>query len=208
MKNVLLIIIVLSYLSLWGCAASREIKAKSTSQRTDVFSEVIDGDSPPSGFCDLEIVAQFKTTPPGYYPLESKNPAIYSFVINIDGQSVTWDVSGKPDNTPRFGANGQRTIEGGEGMRYYLQNKLRLLCGQHNVFFALSSENIFKVVEAALKKDKMSLLRFNPVYNRGMPKLRQFRTPDHWEGPYYMKGLKDFDVEFLILEKDIYEVTT
>ncbi len=100
MKNVLLIIIVLSYLSLWGCAASREIMAKSTSELTDVFSEVKDGDSPPSGFCDLEIVAQFKTTPPGYYPLESEKPAIYSFMINIDGQSVTWDVSGKPDNTP------------------------------------------------------------------------------------------------------------
>ena len=142
MKNVLLIIIVFSYLSLWGCVASREIKAKSTSERTDVFSEVKDGDSPPSRFCDLEIVAQFKTTPHGYYPLESRKPAIYSFMINIDGQSVTWDVSGKPDNTPRYGATGQRTIEGGEGMRYYLQNKLRLLCQQHKVFFSLLSKNI------------------------------------------------------------------
>ena len=200
MKNVLLIIIVLSYLSLWGCAASGEIKAKSTSERTDVFSEVKDGDSPPSGFCDLEIVAQFKTTPPGYYPLESRKPAIYSFMINIDGQSVTWDVSGKPDNTPRYGATGQITIEGGEGMRYYLQKKLRLLCRQHKVFFSLLSENIFKEIEVSPKKDEMVLLRFTPVYNRGIPEFRRFNTLDQWEGQHYIKGLKDFDVELLYLK--------
>jgi|ERR1700690_164438 len=200
MKNVLLIIIVLSYLSLWGCAASREIKAKSTSERTDVFAEVKDADSPPSGFCDLEIVAQFKTTPPGYYPLESQNPAIYSFMINIDGQSVTWDVSGKPDNTPLYDANGQRTIEGGEGMRYYLQKELRLLCRQHKVFFSLPSETIFKEIEVPLKKDDMALLRFTPVYNRGIPEFRRFRTLDQWEGQHYLKGLKTFDVELLYLE--------
>ena len=187
------------YLSVSGCATSRGIKVKSISERTDVFSEVKDGESPQSGFCDLEIVAQFKTPPSGYYQLESKKQVSYSFVINVDGQSDIWDVSGKPNNTPLYDANGRRTIEGGEGMRYYVQKKLRLLCGQHKVFFALPRENIFREIAVSLKKDKMSLLRFTPIYNRGISEFGHFRRIDQWEGQHYMQGLKDFDVEFLSL---------
>ncbi len=198
-KKVLLIIIALSYLSMLGCAVSGEIKAKSISERIDVFYEVKDGESPSSGFCDLELIAQFKTIPPGYYPLESKKPAIYSFLVNVDGQSVTGDVPGRPDNTSLYNASGQRTIEGGEGVRYYLQKKLRILCGQHKVFFAVPRENIFREIAVSLKKDKMSLLRFTPIYNRGISEFGHFRRIDQWEGQHYMQGLKDFDVELLYL---------
>lgn len=59
-------------------------------------------------------------------------------------------------------------LNAGEGMRYYLQKKLTLLCGHHKVFFALPSETILKEIEVPLKRDKMSLLGVNPVYNRGI----------------------------------------
>ena len=41
----------------------------------------------------------------------NKKTVNYFFLITIDGQSVTWDVSGKTDNTPLYDANGWRTIE-------------------------------------------------------------------------------------------------
>ncbi len=59
-------------------------------------------------------------------------------------------------------------------MRYYLQKKLRLLCRQHKVFFALPSENIFREIEVSLKKDEMVLLRFTRFTTEESPNLGGF----------------------------------
>ena len=66
--SVVLLIVVLS-----GCgAAARTIAARSTSERSDVFTEVVGNEAAPSGYTDVLITASIKTHLEGYYPGESK----------------------------------------------------------------------------------------------------------------------------------------
>ena len=65
------------------------------------------------------------------------------FLLNVDGQAVTWKVDGHPETTPRYFEDGTRNPEGGTGIRYLLDRRIRLQPGIHHLFFGLPGEDFF-----------------------------------------------------------------
>lgn len=67
-------ILIVVGITLVGCSSTaKEIRMKSLSERTDVFSEIKEEGVIPEGFADLIIKASIKTHLEGYYIGESKN---------------------------------------------------------------------------------------------------------------------------------------
>ena len=173
-------------LALVGCGVTaREIRAKSLSERTDVFREVKEEGAPPNGFVDVVIKASIKTHLEGYYLLEPDTrhgKPEYPFVLNIDGQAVTWEVAGQVEDSPKYDEKGRRNPEGGNGMRYVLIKELQLKPGLHKIFFALPGENKSVEVTVTLNENELSVLEFEPIYYR-------------YDGrPTFEKGVSRFEV--------------
>ena len=182
MKRLVVICAVLAGL-IAGCGiASREIKMKSESKRTDVFTEVKEG-VPPKGFADLAIKASIKSHLEGYHLLESKKSLhgkkVYSFVLNVDGQAVVWEVEGEKEVTPVRDERGRRVLEGGEGIRYNLEKRIRLSAGPHTVFFALPGEGHSREFEVTLREGESNTLDIKPVYRIDSRKVKSFLNGVH-----------------------------
>jgi hypothetical protein len=169
-----------------GCGgAIKQITAESQSMRTDVFTEIKDEQPPAEGSVDLTIKASIKTPPEGYYLLESRSHVKegYPFLFNIDGQAVAWKVEGKSEITPRWDENGRVIPEGGRGIRYVLDKKIRLRPGSHHLFFGLPDEKYYTEVEISLKEGEPHTLEFQPSYVMGRKHHRSF-----------FHGIKSYDV--------------
>src|SRR3989304_1757605 len=153
-----------------GCGTTaKEIRAKSRSERADVFREVKEEGAPPNGFVDVVIKASIKTHLEGYYLLEPDTrhgKPEYPFVLNIDGQAVTWEVAGQVEDSPKYDEKGGKMPEGGKGMRYVLIKKLQLKPGLHKIFFALLGENKSVEVTVTLNENELSVLELEPIYYR------------------------------------------
>lgn len=164
---------------LGGCgSAVKQMTAEPQSMRTDVFAEVNDQQPPPKGTADLTIKGSIKTPPEGYYLLESRPSREakegYPFELNIDGQEIVWKVQGKPETTPRWDENGRIIPEGGEGIRYILDKKIRLRPGFHHVVFGVPDENYFTEVKVSLREGEPHTLEFRPLYVMGRKHHRSF----------------------------------
>jgi len=173
------IVLIVFGIAIAGCGATmQEIKTKSQSERMDVFSEVKDEGAIPKGFADLVIKANIKTHLESYYILESKESLHgkhgYPFVINIDGQAVIWKVDGQREDTLMYDEKGKRIPEGGKGMRYNLEKKIRLTAGSHKIFIGLPEEDYFKEIEVTLKEGSAYALEFKPVYKRDNRRIQSF----------------------------------
>lgn len=192
MKTAVIGVTVLLFGAIIGCGtAARQIQMKSQGERSDVFSEIREGNIVPRGYADLNIRANIKTHLEGYYFGESKEslhgtPA-YPFLINIDGQAIIWKVKGRKDSNPMHADDGKtsRDPEAGEGMKYVLEKKVRLQAGTHKVFFALPEDNYFMEVEISLVEGEVNALEFKPLY-------RTKRIPTRI--PSYLKGIDRFEV--------------
>jgi hypothetical protein len=152
-----------------GCGlAAREIKTRAQSERTDIFREVNEESPPTKGLVDLEIKTSVKTHLENYYFIEFKNSAHgkpeYPFLVNIDGQASLWKVTGQIEVTPKYDESRKRIPEGGEGMRYVLDRKVRLASGPHNIFFGLPGEDYFIEFNLTLMEGEVNLLEFQPGY--------------------------------------------
>lgn len=158
--------------------ASKEIMLKSQSARTDVFQEVQRGVPIPGGFVGLTIRSSIKTHLEGAYLLESKESLHgkpgYPFVLNIDGQAVTWKVDGQEEDTPPYDESGKISPKGGEGMRYNLEKKILIKAGPHKVFFALPEEELSLRVEFVLQAINSNVLEFRPMYRHHGKQPRHF----------------------------------
>ncbi len=87
-----------------GCgSALKEINAKSLSTRSDVFVEIKNDETIPSGYADVIIKVSIKTPPTGYYLWESNDSFSgkpgFPFVFNIDGQAAVWKIDGQEEIT-------------------------------------------------------------------------------------------------------------
>lgn len=181
-------------IALVGCGATmQEIKTKSQSERTNVFSEVRGEGAIPKGFVDLVIKANIKTHLESYYILESKESLHgkpeYPFVLNIDGQAVTWIVDGQKDTVPPYDEDGKTSTnpEAGEGMKYVLEKKIRLAAGSHKIFLRLPEENYSAEIDVTLKEGGTHVLEFKPIYRY---KTGPYRIPT------FFKGVKGYGVFF------------
>jgi hypothetical protein len=147
-----------------------------------VFTEVAGG-SAEVGKVDLVIRLSLKTHAENYYLLESKKSLHgkpgYPFIVTVDGQSVVWRVNGGIEKIPLYDARGIRTPEGGDGMRYVLEKRLRLMTGVHRVEIDLPEERYSRGVDVTLdERTDPYLLEFKPIYRRSVT----FRRPTFFQG--------------------------
>jgi hypothetical protein len=168
-----------------GCmTTSQFMTAKSQTARNDVFSEADVKGAIPNGYADLEISASIKTHTEGFYPLESRDSLHgkkgYPFVLNIDGQAVVWKVDGREETIPIHFEKGGRIPEGGTGVKYEIQKKIRLAAGTHRVFFGLPTEDYYREFDVKLKEDRCYALMFEPVYNKQRRVTRRFLNGLDW----------------------------
>jgi hypothetical protein len=156
-------------ISLIGCGAGPKISIVSQGNKTDVFSEIKEETPIPKGFSDLVIKAHIKTHLEGYSLFEPKESPHgkpeYPFLLNIDGQVVIWNAKGVKEITPEHDWWGRITPEGGEGMKYELNRKIRLRAGPHAVSFVLPAEEYMETVEIKAEEGKTHVLEFKPIYN-------------------------------------------
>ena len=183
------VILLLTILS--GCgAAAKTIAARSTSERSNVFVEVFENDSAPSGYADVLIRANIKTPVGGYSSGESKTSVngkeTYPFLINIDGQAALWRAEGKKHELPRY-VDGitSRDPEAGSGMKYVLAKKVRLAAGTHKVFFGLPDEPYYTEADIIVASGNAYVLEFQPKYwHKKLPTRI----------PTFVKGVNHYDI--------------
>ena len=184
-KMVIWMLLMVLGLALIGCGVTaRGIRAKSFSERTDVFSEIKEDERVPQGFVELVIRASVKSHLEGFYLLEQQTlhgKPEYPFVLNIDGQAVTWEVAGQVEDSPKYDEKGRKNPEGGQGMRYVLIKKLQLKSGLHEIFFALPGENKTVETTITLNEKELSILEFKPIYYR-------------YGGPTFERGVSRLEV--------------
>jgi len=188
LRNLTLAILGLVFIS---CGTtSQTLKTKSISAKTGVFSEITEG-APPQGFADVVIKASIKTPLEGYYPLESgkslRGKTVYPVVVNIGGQAVTWDMKGEKEGTPKYSNNGNTSHdpEAGDGMKYSIEKKVRLISGTHKIFFGLPGEKYYTETEISLKDRETYHMVFVPVY--------KYKTRPH-RIPTFQNGIKKYEV--------------
>jgi hypothetical protein len=161
--------LAVALISLFGCGASlREIGERSVSISTGVFKELQEEAPVPEGEIQLEVHANIKTHLKGYYILETEKSLHgkpgYPFVLNIDGQAVSWKVDGILDVAPASIEKERKNPEGGEGMKYQLDKWIALRPGPHTVFLGLPQEDYLIRFNVTLPTDRMQVLEFTPVY--------------------------------------------
>jgi hypothetical protein len=160
------------------------MKARSQGARADVFEEVGEKDTVPRKYALLKIRASIKTHTERFYLLESRDSLHgkkgYPFVLNIDGQAVVWKVDGREETIPIYFEKGGRNPEGGAGVRYDIQKKIRLAAGSHRVFFGLLAEDYYREFDVTLKEGKSYTLAFEPVYKKQRREPRRFLSSLDW----------------------------
>jgi hypothetical protein len=170
MKKLLVFSMLLSLaVPFTGCTIpSKEIKTGSQKDNAVVFSEVKKESPIPIGYADVILKTSIKTHEEGFYWFEPKKSIHgkpgYPFLINIDGQIVTWKVDGKKEDIPSFDEQGNKNYEGGVGVRYALERKIRLPGGSHSIIFKLPAEKLATKMEIVLKADRSHVLEFKAFY--------------------------------------------
>jgi len=201
MKKFLMFLMVIVSGTLLGCGATaKEIRAKSFGEKADVFHEVKGESTPPQGFTDVVIKVSVKTHNEGYYILESKESLHgkkgYPFLINIDGQAVTWKSDGQRDNKPKYDGEGKAVPdpEAGDGIKYVIEKKIRLAAGSHRIFLGLPEDDYAVETNLVLKEGGPYVLEFKPVY-KSQRKHYSIRKAERFKrNETYMKGIKKFDL--------------
>jgi len=189
MKNVLTIILIASlFILISGCGSPlKEIVTKSQSTRSDVFVEIKDDEAIPTGYSDVIIKVSIKTRPAEYYQWESKDSFSgkpgFPFVFNIDGQAAVWKIDGQEEITSTYDEKGMKIPDGGRGMRYILNKKLRVTTGSHKLFLGIPEDEYAREF-AIFVKDGVSILEFNPLYRR-----ERGRT-----SPSFLNGMHSFEL--------------
>ena len=180
MKNMVHLFLTL-FLAIFfaNCGASREqIHTQSKTLCEGIFCEVNTSDGPPPGYADVVIKASLKTHLPGEGTLLEFGNCLhgrefYQFVINIDGQAVTWKVPGQRESISLV--RGQHSQDEGDGMKYALEKKIWLRAGTHRVFLGVTESNSTETVTVNLQEGKSYTLEFRPIYTRpkaGHPSFR------------------------------------
>jgi hypothetical protein len=184
-RTAVLLVVSVAGAILAGCVTTSQfMKARSQGARADVFEEVGEKDTVPRKYALLEIRASIKTHTEGFYLLESRDSLHgkkgYPFVLNIDGQAVVWKVDGREETIPIHFEKGGRNPEGGTGVKYEIQKKIRLAAGSHRVFFGLPAEDYYREFDVTLKEGKSYTLAFEPVYKKQRRDTRRFLSGLDW----------------------------
>ena len=200
-KLILLILSLITVITMIGCGATvKDIRAKTQSERTDVFREVKTEEALPQGFADVVIKASLKTHLEGHYPYESKErqhgKPEYPFVLNIDGQAVIWKVVGQKDSRSKYNEKGQAIAdpEAGEGIKYVLEKKIRLAAGAHRIFLGLPGDDYALETNLILKEGGPYILEFKPVYKSKKGRYSLHKSERFKRHETFMKGIKKYEL--------------
>ena len=102
---------------------------------------------------------------------------------NIDGQAAIWKIDGQEEITPPYDEKGERIPDGGRGIRYILNKKIRLTTGSYKLFLGIPEDEYAREFVISVK-DGVSTLEFKPVY-RG----------DHQRmAPSFLNGIQSFEL--------------
>ena len=177
------LLLMLSLMVLSGCAESSAlIKANSTSLRTDVYEELINGATTPQGFADLRVTTTLKTHKPGIYSAKDiHGTSDYKLLLNIDGQAVLLRGNLQNENSE---SRGLVDPEAGDGIRYRFSKNFRLKAGTHRVVVALPDDEIAVAREITLVEGNMNNLVLEPIYSTkpGKKRLGMYGTTSFIEG--------------------------
>lgn len=192
MKTSVIALGILVAIAVSGCGATAKmIAARSTSERSNVFTEVSAAETLPAGYADLSISAEIKTHLEGYYKGESKESAhgkeFYPFLFNIDGQAVIWKAEGMKHELPKYLPDGKtsRDPEAGAGMKYVMSKMIRLRAGTYKLFFGLPEDDYYLEADIELPEGKTAFLELKPKYRY---KRRPTRIPT------FLKGVSRYDL--------------
>ena len=179
-KTSIIIFSALLVALLSGCgSALKEINAKSLSTRSDVFVEIKNDEAIPSGYANVIIKVSIKTPPAGYYLWESKDSFSgkpgFPFVFNIDGQAAVWKIDGQEEITSPYDEKGERIPDGGRGIRYILNKKIRLTTGSHKLFLGIPEDEYSREF-VIFVKDGVSTLEFKLSTLHLPPRCRDHST--------------------------------
>jgi hypothetical protein len=127
--------------------------------------------------------------------MTSHGKAVCTFLINIDGQAILWQVEGRKHVLPEYVDDKKsRDPEAGEGMKYILEKKVRVATGSHKVFFGLPDEPYYTTADISVKSGGLYVLEFKPDF-------RYKTVPTRI--PTFLKGVDKFEVMFQeIMVKD------
>jgi hypothetical protein len=187
MKKIWISTIFLLGAALFGCGALIDLRIKNMSDTTTVFREIGAEEAPVRSYADLLVKAQLKTHAKGYYLLEGEDslegkPKI-PLIFNIDGQVVTWEADGRKEDTPKYTSDGMHISDGGPGVRYLLEKKIRLSPGLHKISIAITHHGYLNKFEITLIENSVNILECRPIYNR-----------DRWIDQSYVKGIRNFEI--------------
>ncbi|TAN42840.1 MAG: hypothetical protein EPN22_11535 [Nitrospirae bacterium] len=161
-----------------------QILEKAKSAKTNVFAE--EGQVQ-KGQAILIIKASIKK--------EGLRPE-YPFVINIDGQAVTWKSQGMQDNLPKY-ADGYKSNnpEAGDGIKYKLYKRIILSAGTHKFFIGLPEDEYSKEFSLTVKEGGPHYLELQPVYKYD----REYRSKSDYGLPRnrtFSKGISSYSILF------------
>lgn len=164
-------LILILALTLGACAVNKEgIIARGQSAGDGVFRELNNGGMPPAGYADLTIRASLKAYPKDHFLIDPERPAevvsAYPFVLNIGGQGAVWKAAGTVETAAVYDEKGKRAPEGGEGIRYSIEKKVRVPAGTHTVFFGVPEEGYAAEEVVSLPGGTQNVIEFKPVYRR------------------------------------------
>ena len=189
MKKAIFLVIILSGFIL-GCTTGTAVRGQictNSIEQGNIFKELKDS-KPIPGWSVLIIRASIKTPGEGYFLFDPKRSfhgkSEYPFVFNIGGQGVTWMAKGNPDTQQRI-VDAEKNPEGGEGVKYLLEKRIKLKPGSYKICLGLTEEKFQKEIDINLLKGKANILEFKPVYQR-----------DRVSGDTFYKGIHDFKVSF------------
>lgn len=164
MKTIFLLVVLAVMVS--ACAGNNTLHKSGISARSDVFRELTDGGVAPQGYVDLRISFSMKTHSPGFHAANDPHGTPdYGLVVNIDGQSLKLKGALLEEKVePR----GLRDPEGGEGIRYWFDKRLRLKAGPHNVVVAIPADSLAIERKITLAEGENNDLVLEPIYS-GIP---------------------------------------
>ncbi len=154
-----------------GCGATMDAsRSFSQNQESRIFQADRDMGQPPPGYADLILRASHKTHLEGYYLLElaisPHGKPSNTFTVDIDGETETYEVQGRPEDGPTLDEQGQPSPEQGRGMKYVLERHFRLPAGNHRIELGNPGDQAFQEIDVTLEDGKSSVLEFKPRYRR------------------------------------------
>jgi hypothetical protein len=149
-----------------GCVTTGKNTAReNTSGASGIFTES-SGRCATGGRPVLTITASVKKHRPGVFLMDDHAKSGFRMILDMDGQSVSWNMEGREEKTPVYDEGGRKRSdpEAGDGVRYNIEKKIQVTPGLHKVKISLPDEPREYGFELMIKGGADNILEIKPVY--------------------------------------------